>query len=162
MRVGVFTPLLSQLPLQVVVQKLAELRIDTVELGTGNYVGDAHCKLSMLENPSALAEFKKVLGDHGVSISALSCHGNALHPERRRLRSGTARPAARRFCWPRSWAFRRWLIFPDVRAIRRMRRHPTGSPARGLPTTGRFSTGSGTRLFHLSGLSTPSLPQIMA
>jgi sugar phosphate isomerase/epimerase len=82
MRVGVFTPLLSQLPLQVVVQKLAELRIDTVELATGNYVGDAHCKLSMLENPSALAEFKKVLGDHGVSISALSCHGNALHPEK--------------------------------------------------------------------------------
>jgi sugar phosphate isomerase/epimerase len=82
MRVGVFTPLLSQLPLNVVVEKLAELGIDTVELGTGNYVGDPHCKLSMLENPSALAEFKKVLGDHGVSISALSCHGNALHPEK--------------------------------------------------------------------------------
>jgi sugar phosphate isomerase/epimerase len=82
MRVGVFTPLLSQLPFQVVVQKLAELGIDTVELGTGNYVGDAHCKLSMLENPSALAEFKKILADHGVSISALSCHGNALHPEK--------------------------------------------------------------------------------
>jgi sugar phosphate isomerase/epimerase len=82
MRVGVFTPLLSQLPLNVVVEKLAELRIDTVELATGNYVSDAHCKLSMLENPSALAEFRKVLGDHGVSISALSCHGNALHPEK--------------------------------------------------------------------------------
>jgi len=99
MRVGVFTPLLSQLPLQVVVQKLAELRIDTVELGTGNYVGDAHCKLSMLENPSALAEFKKVLGDHGVSISALSCHGNALHPEKafaQRNREASQDDSARR------------------------------------------------------------------
>jgi sugar phosphate isomerase/epimerase len=82
MRVGVFTPLLSQVPLSVVVKKLGELRIDTVELATGNYVGDAHCKLSMLENASALAEFKKVLADHGVSISALSCHGNALHPDK--------------------------------------------------------------------------------
>jgi sugar phosphate isomerase/epimerase len=82
MRVGVFTPLLSQVPLNVVVKKLSELHIDTVELATGNYVGDAHCKLSMLENASALAEFKKVLADHGVSISALSCHGNALHPDK--------------------------------------------------------------------------------
>ncbi len=80
MRVGVFTPLLSQLPLPVVLKKLAALHIETVELATGNYVGDAHCKLSMLDNPAALAEFQKVLADHGAKISALSCHGNPLHP----------------------------------------------------------------------------------
>jgi len=81
MRVGVFTPLLSQVPLPAVLKKLAALHIDTVELATGNYVGDAHCKLTMLEDASALAEFQKVLRDHGVSISALSCHGNPLHPD---------------------------------------------------------------------------------
>jgi sugar phosphate isomerase/epimerase len=86
MRVGVFTPLLSQVPLAVVLKKLAELHIDTVELATGNYVGDAHCKLSMLEDASALAEFKGVLADHGVSISALSSHGNALHPDQAQAR----------------------------------------------------------------------------
>jgi sugar phosphate isomerase/epimerase len=82
MRVGVFTPLLSQLPLESVLKRVATLQINTVELPTGNYVGDAHCKLSMLENSSALAEFKKIIDDHGFSISALSCHGNALHPDR--------------------------------------------------------------------------------
>jgi len=82
MRVGVFTPLLSQLPLTVVLKKLAALHIDTVELATGNYVGDAHCKLSMLENPTALADFQKLLGDNGAKISALSCHGNPLHPDK--------------------------------------------------------------------------------
>jgi sugar phosphate isomerase/epimerase len=81
MRVGVFTPLLSRLPLGEVLKKLAVLHIDTVELATGNYVGDAHCQLSMIEKPSALTDFKKILGDHGVSISALSCHGNPLHPD---------------------------------------------------------------------------------
>ncbi len=86
MRVGVFTPLLSQLPLAVVLKKLAELSIDTIELATGNYVGDAHCKLSMLENPSALADFKNILADHGFSISALSCHGNPLHPDKTQAR----------------------------------------------------------------------------
>jgi sugar phosphate isomerase/epimerase len=84
MRVGVFTPLLSQLPLAAVLKKLKALPIDTVELGTGNYPGDAHCKLAMLEDFTALAEFQKVLADHGASISALSCHGNALHPDNAR------------------------------------------------------------------------------
>lgn len=81
MEVGVFTPLLSQLALPAVLKKLEALNIRTVELGTGNYPGDAHCKLSMLDNPAALAEFKQVLADHGAGISALSCHGNPLHPD---------------------------------------------------------------------------------
>jgi sugar phosphate isomerase/epimerase len=94
MRVGVFTALLSQLPLVDVLQKLKTLQIDTVELGTGNYPGDAHCKLSMLEDKAALADFKMKLADHGVSISALSCHGNALHPDADRARQ--AREVSRR------------------------------------------------------------------
>ena len=81
MKVGVFTPLLSQLTLPAVLDKLENLNISTVELGTGNYPGDAHCKLSMLENPAALNEFRQMLADHGSSISALSCHGNPLHPD---------------------------------------------------------------------------------
>jgi sugar phosphate isomerase/epimerase len=79
-KVGVFTPLLAQLPLESVLKKLATYDIHTVELGTGNYPGGAHCKLSMLQNSAELAEFKKKLDDHGVGISALSCHGNPLHP----------------------------------------------------------------------------------
>ena len=80
MKVGVFTPLLAQLPLEDVLKKIATYDIHTVELGTGNYPGGAHCKLSMLENSAELAEFKKKLDDRGFSISALSCHGNPLHP----------------------------------------------------------------------------------
>ena len=80
MRVGVFTPLLSQLPLKDVLAKLKALGISTVELATGNYPGDAHCKLTMLEDSRPLAEFQRLLADQGFSISALSCHGNALHP----------------------------------------------------------------------------------
>jgi sugar phosphate isomerase/epimerase len=81
MKLGVFTPLLSQLPLEAVLAKLKALRMDAVELATGNYPGDAHCKLSMLENSSELKEFQQKLQDSGIAISALSCHGNALHPD---------------------------------------------------------------------------------
>ena len=81
MRVGVFTPLLSQFSLDKVFEKLKSVNINTVELGTGNYPGDAHCKLSMLANKKELNEFKKKFEDNGFTISALSSHGNPLHPD---------------------------------------------------------------------------------
>jgi sugar phosphate isomerase/epimerase len=80
MRLGVFTPLLSQLPLEDVLDKLQTLAIATVELATGNYPGNAHCKLEMLDDASDLQEFRQKLQDRGIGISALSCHGNPLHP----------------------------------------------------------------------------------
>jgi sugar phosphate isomerase/epimerase len=79
-RVGVFTALLANLSLDQVIAKLKTLGINTVELGTGNYPGDPHCKLSMLEDAKALGEFKKKLDDNGITITALSCHGESLHP----------------------------------------------------------------------------------
>ena len=82
MRVGVFTPLLSQLPLADVLKKLKANGISTVELATGNWPGNAHCKLSMLDDDRECDAFRKLLDDHGFSISALSCHGNPLHPTR--------------------------------------------------------------------------------
>jgi sugar phosphate isomerase/epimerase len=85
-RVGVFTALLAQLPLDDVLKKLKGIHVDTVELGTGNYPGDPHCKLSMLRNFAKLDEFKKKLTDSGFSISALSCHGNPLHPDQERAK----------------------------------------------------------------------------
>ncbi len=81
MRVGVFTPLLSQLSLPDALKKLKANGISTIELGTGNWPGDAHCKLSMLDDERALAAFRKTIADHGFTISALSCHGNPLHPD---------------------------------------------------------------------------------
>ena len=82
MRVGVFTALLSKLSLDQVIQKLQPLGISTVELGTGNYPGDPHCKLEMIKNRTAMKEFKAKLEENGFSISALSCHGNSLHPNK--------------------------------------------------------------------------------
>jgi sugar phosphate isomerase/epimerase len=81
MRVGVFTALLANLTLDQVLAKLKSLNVSTVELGTGNYPGGPHCSLSMLEDANALREFKKKIEDNGFTISALSCHGDPLHPD---------------------------------------------------------------------------------
>jgi sugar phosphate isomerase/epimerase len=72
--------------LEDVLKKLSAKGIHTVELGTGNYPGDAHCKLTMLDDGASLDAFKKTLDKHGFTISALSCHGNALHPDQERAK----------------------------------------------------------------------------
>ncbi|MFZ0963259.1 MAG: sugar phosphate isomerase/epimerase [Terriglobia bacterium] len=93
MRIGLFTALLSKLSLDDVIQKIKPLGIRTVELGTGNYVGDPHLKVDWLHQASKLKEFKRRLEDEGITISALSCHGNALHPNRKvaQLHAATSR-----------------------------------------------------------------------
>ena len=83
MRIGVFTALFAKLSLDEVIKKIKPLGIRTVELGTGNYPGDPHVKLDWLSSPAKLKEFHQKLDDQGISISALSCHGNPLHPNKK-------------------------------------------------------------------------------
>ena len=81
-----FTALVSQLPLDDMLKTLTRLDICGVELGPGNYPRDAHCKLSILEDESGLQKFQDALARYNVSINALSCHGNPLHPDPERAK----------------------------------------------------------------------------
>jgi sugar phosphate isomerase/epimerase len=83
MKVGLFTALLANLSLDDVIKKIKPLGIRAVELGTGNFPGDPHLKMEWLNSASKLKEFKQKLTDQGISISALSCHGNPLHPNKK-------------------------------------------------------------------------------
>ena len=82
MKIGLFTALLAKLSLDEVIEKTKPLGIRTLELGTGNYIGDPHLKLEWLSQPAKIKEFKQKLEGEGISVSALSCHGNALHPNK--------------------------------------------------------------------------------
>jgi sugar phosphate isomerase/epimerase len=82
MRLGVFTVLYQEQPLDDVLDRLAELGVQAVELGTGNFPGDAHCRADeLLADRSARHRLLASLRARGMSISALSCHGNPLHPD---------------------------------------------------------------------------------
>lgn len=82
MKVGVFTAILSDLSLEKTLDHLVALKCDTVELGTGAYPGDAHCKpAELLKNAGKLKEFKAAVEERGLEISSLSCHGNPIHPD---------------------------------------------------------------------------------
>ncbi|RPF53343.1 sugar phosphate isomerase/epimerase family protein [Aquisalibacillus elongatus] len=83
MKLGVFTVLFSHLELDDMLDYVSSKGIEAVELGTGGFPGDAHCKIDeLLENPGALSVFKEKIDSRGLTISALSCHGNPLHPQK--------------------------------------------------------------------------------
>jgi len=81
MKLGVFTVLFGQKSLDEALDYIANAGLQAVEIGTGNYPGDAHCPLkALLSSKSRLKEYKAKIEDRGLVISGLSCHGNPLHP----------------------------------------------------------------------------------
>jgi sugar phosphate isomerase/epimerase len=83
MKVGVFSAILSSLPLDRALEHVASLGCDTIELGAGAYPGNAHCNpVELLASKAKLATFSDTVKASGLTISALSCHGNPLHPNK--------------------------------------------------------------------------------
>ena len=82
MKVGVFTVLFSQRPFEEALDYVKEAGCEAVEIGTGGYPGDAHCKpTELLGDDAARRRFQEAVTSRGLEISALSCHGNPLHPK---------------------------------------------------------------------------------
>ncbi|MGG3282567.1 sugar phosphate isomerase/epimerase family protein [Paenibacillus solani] len=83
MKLGVFMVLLSGRKLEDALDYVASKGLKAVEIGTGGYPGNAHCNpAELLENETALKNFKNAVESRGLMISALSCHGNPLHPQK--------------------------------------------------------------------------------
>ena len=81
MRVGLVTDSLAHLPLDALLRTAAELGIEMLEFGCGNWSSAPHLSLDMLlESEPARAEFAARLNDHDLAVSALNCSGNPLHP----------------------------------------------------------------------------------
>ncbi|GIP59830.1 sugar phosphate isomerase/epimerase family protein [Paenibacillus woosongensis] len=83
MKIGVFTVLYQHFPLEEMLDKVASMGIEAIEIGTGNFPGDSHCNPeALLENKSTLLSFQRAIEKRSLKISALSCHGNPLHPNK--------------------------------------------------------------------------------
>lgn len=84
MKLGVFTVLFGATPLEQTLDYLVEAGVETVEIGTGAYPGHAHADPArLLASDRRLRAFRDAITTRGLAISALSCHGNPLHPNRR-------------------------------------------------------------------------------
>ena len=82
MKLGVFTVLFADKNLEEMLDYVKNAGLDAVEIGTGGYPGDAHLKLDVLLNSEAERQtFLEKVNSRGLTISALSCHGNPVSPD---------------------------------------------------------------------------------
>jgi sugar phosphate isomerase/epimerase len=87
MKIGVFTVLFGDKPFEETLDYVVELGLGAVEIGTGAYPGNAHCDPAfLLRSESRVQAFREAVRSRGLIISALSCHGNPLHPQSRAAR----------------------------------------------------------------------------
>ena len=83
MKLGVFTTLLSAQPLDKALPYLKSMGVEMVEIGCGGFPGNAHADPdTLLGDADKLRAFKQTIADNGMEISALSCHGNPVHPDK--------------------------------------------------------------------------------
>ena len=81
MKLSVLAVALADRPLADALQFLKERGVQQVEVGCGGYPGKAHCDPAvLLSDPKKLQAFKDAFARSGLTISALSAHGNAVHP----------------------------------------------------------------------------------
>ena len=83
MKLGVFTPLFARLSLDQVLDRVQAAGLDAIELGTGAFPGADHVDVDgLLASGDKARDFRARIDDRGLIISALSCHGNPLHPDK--------------------------------------------------------------------------------
>ena len=83
MKLGVLTVLFGQKSVEDTLDYVVKAGLEAVELGCGNYPGSPHTNVSaLLKSNAKLKEYKKSITGRGLVISALSCHGNPLHPNK--------------------------------------------------------------------------------
>lgn len=82
MRLGLFTPVFNRLTFLQLLEELKRYpEIKMIELGTGGWPGSNHLDVdALLGSNDLVKEYRQRLTDEGLVISALSCHGNPLHP----------------------------------------------------------------------------------
>jgi sugar phosphate isomerase/epimerase len=83
MKLGLFTPVFSDRSLEAMIEALRQWpQITMLEIGTGGWAGGKHLELpNLLGNAGRISAYRRQLADAGLGISALSCHGNAVHPD---------------------------------------------------------------------------------
>jgi sugar phosphate isomerase/epimerase len=82
MKIGVFDPVFGAMPLEAMLDRVRELGLEAVEIGAGNYPGNERCDPGrLLADERSFQGFRDAFTSRGLEISALSCHGNPLHPD---------------------------------------------------------------------------------
>ena len=83
MKLSVLTVPLQGMAAEEAFSYLSKLGVEQVEIGTGGYTNENHLKPSVYLNDQAKIDaFKAMMERLNLGISALSCHGNPVHPNK--------------------------------------------------------------------------------
>ncbi len=82
MKLGVLTALFGDKTWEEAVKMVKEAGLEAVEVGSGGFVGKNHCNPALLlKDGDELKKFEDAYKSQGLEISALSTHGNPIHPD---------------------------------------------------------------------------------
>lgn len=88
MKIGIFTALFGDKPLEAALDIIQAEGIQAVEFGAGAYPGSSHlggtheAVEALISDKAKRDGLVREVEKRGLMISAISCHGNALHPNR--------------------------------------------------------------------------------
>lgn len=87
MKIGIFTALFHDKPLEEALDIIAANGIQAVELGAGAYPGSRHLDdmggvEKLLSDEGARKKLRHAIESRGLILDSLSVHGNPLHPDR--------------------------------------------------------------------------------
>lgn len=83
MKLGVMNPVINHMPFEDALKYLSGLGVQCIEIGAGGYPGNTHLNPEkILGNQVKIDEYKTLLKKYNIEISAISCHGNPLHPNK--------------------------------------------------------------------------------
>lgn len=81
MKIGVLTVPFAGMPFDRALDYVKAAGCEAVEIGTGGAPGNAHCDLdALVDHDKAQKLWMEQITSRGLEVSALSCHGNPLHP----------------------------------------------------------------------------------
>ncbi len=85
MKIGIFTPLFHDRPIEAAFDAIAAGGIQAVELGAGAYPGSRHLDdvggvKTLIADAGARKRLGQIAADRGLEIDSISVHGNPIHP----------------------------------------------------------------------------------
>ncbi len=83
MKLGVFSPVLADMDLTDALAYLHGMGVEQMELGCGGFPGTAHADITELyKSKAAVDKINDAFGKNSITVSALSVHGNGVHPDK--------------------------------------------------------------------------------
>ncbi|MFS0781880.1 sugar phosphate isomerase/epimerase family protein [Bacillus sp. 1P06AnD] len=83
MKLGVFTVLFEGRSFTEMLDYVRDSGVKAIEIGTGNYPGNTFCDVDLLlGNEEERCRYREAISSRNLVISAFSCHGNPLSPNR--------------------------------------------------------------------------------